>query len=41
MNTMNKMSPDFALENTKGEVVRLSDFRNKKIIILALLRGFA
>lgn len=28
------MAPDFALPNREGEVVRLSDFRGKKVLIL-------
>ena len=28
------MAPDFALPNREGELVRLSDFRGKKVLIL-------
>ena len=27
-------APDFALPNREGEVVRLSDFRGKKVLII-------
>jgi peroxiredoxin len=43
---MNKMitpgvlAPDFALTDVKGDVVRLSDFRGGKVVVLAFLRGF-
>lgn len=33
-------APDFTLTNTDGEPVRLSDFRGRKHVLLALLRGF-
>ena len=39
--TKKDAAPDFALENTFGELISLSDFRGRKIIVLALLRGFA
>ncbi len=28
------MAPDFALEDREGNVVRLSDFRGKKVLIV-------
>jgi peroxiredoxin len=33
-------APDFELEDTTGKIIRLSDFRGKKIVVLAFLRGF-
>ncbi len=32
---------DFSLQNTRGEMVTLSDFKGKKHIVLVLNRGFA
>jgi peroxiredoxin len=34
------IAPDFALEDTRGNEVRLSDFRGKKHVLLVLNRGF-
>lgn len=34
-----KEAPDFALENINNQVVRLSDFRGKKNVILVFYRG--
>ncbi|MEP0804741.1 MAG: redoxin domain-containing protein [Chloroflexota bacterium] len=34
------LAPDFELQDVQGNPVRLSDFRGKKIIVLAFLRGF-
>ena len=34
-------APDFALQDFKGETVRLSDFRGKAHILLVFNRGFA
>jgi peroxiredoxin len=34
------LAPDFELEDVQGSLVRLSDFRGQKIIVLAFLRGF-
>jgi peroxiredoxin len=34
------LAPDFELQNVQGSPVRLSDFRGKKIVVLAFLRGF-
>ena len=36
-----QIAPDFELQDTQGNLIRLSDFRGKRQIILALLRGFA
>jgi peroxiredoxin len=33
-------APDFELSDLHGDRVRLSDFRGKKVIVLAFLRGF-
>lgn len=33
-------APDFALSDLKGKQIRLSDFRENKVVVLALLRGF-
>ena len=33
-------APDFELSDVRGERIRLSDFREKKIVVLAFLRGF-
>jgi peroxiredoxin len=37
--TPGTVAPDFALEDVNGELVRLSDFRGKPVV-LAFLRGF-
>jgi len=33
-------APDFILDDLDGNPVRLSDFRNKKIVLLIFNRGF-
>ncbi len=33
-------APDFEIEDIRGAVVCLSDFRGKKPVVLAFLRGF-
>lgn len=33
-------APDFALCDTQGRVVRLSDFRGKQHVVLVFNRGF-
>ena len=35
-----EIAPDFALTDTNGNEIRLSDFRAKKNIVLTFLRGF-
>ncbi len=35
-----KMAPDFTAKDSAGRTVRLSDFRDKKIIMLVFNRGF-
>ena len=36
-----ELAPDFVLNDTEGNAVRLSDFRGKKVVVLSFLRGFA
>ncbi len=36
----NSTAPDFALEDTQGNTVRLSDYVGKKHVALVLTRGF-
>lgn len=33
-------APDFELTDLNGDQIRLSYFRGKKVVLLALLRGF-
>jgi peroxiredoxin len=33
-------APDFELTDVNGNLIRLSDFRGKKPVVLAFLRGF-
>jgi len=33
-------APDFALEDTRGNLVRLSDYRGRKHVVLVFTRGF-
>jgi len=33
-------APDFELSDLEGQNIHLSDFRAKKIVVLAFLRGF-
>ena len=40
MITPGELAPDFELEDTNGNLVRLSDFRDDKVVVLAFLRGF-
>jgi thioredoxin-dependent peroxiredoxin len=35
MATIGDMAPDFALPNQDGKIIRLSDFRGKKVVIFA------
>lgn len=37
---LNTSAPDFALENFRGERVRLSDFRAQSNVLLVFNRGF-
>ena len=34
------IAPDFALTDTKGDRVSLSDYRGKKHVVLVFTRGF-
>jgi peroxiredoxin len=38
--TPGELAPDFELEDINGKLVRLSDFRGNKPVVLAFLRGF-
>jgi peroxiredoxin len=35
-----QVAPDFELSGLNGNRIRLSDFRGKKVVVLAFLRGF-
>lgn len=35
-----EIAPDFELEAVNGNLVRLSDFRDNKLVVLVFLRGF-
>jgi peroxiredoxin len=37
---LNQPAPDFALTDFNGNEVRLSDFQNKKNVLLVFNRGF-
>jgi len=36
----NAIAPDFELVDTQGRTVRLSEVRDRKIVVLVLMRGF-
>lgn len=36
---LKKLAPDFEMEDYKGETVRLSDFKDKKTVLIVLNRG--
>jgi peroxiredoxin len=38
--TPGEPAPDFELTDTHGNPIRLADFRGKKPVVLAFLRGF-
>ena len=38
--TPGELAPDFELEDVNGKLVRLSDFRGNKPVVLSFLRGF-
>jgi peroxiredoxin len=38
--TPGELAPDFVLNDIENNPVRLSDFRERKVIVLAFLRGF-
>jgi peroxiredoxin len=35
-----KQAPDFTFNDLNGQVIKLSEFRSKKHVVLAFLRGF-
>jgi peroxiredoxin len=37
---LNAMAPDFELRDFNGQLVKLSDFKGKKHLAIALNRGF-
>lgn len=37
---LNSIAPDFELADFNGNLVRLSDFKGKKIVLLVFNRGF-
>jgi len=37
---VNKLAPDFELEDFNGEKFRLSDYRGKSHVLIVLNRGF-
>ncbi len=37
---LNQPAPDFALKDLQGNLIRLSDFRGKKNVVLVFNRGF-
>jgi peroxiredoxin len=37
---VNKLAPDFELEDLNGKMFKLSDFRGKSNILIVLNRGF-
>ena len=38
--SLNTPAPDFTLQNFKGEIVHLSDFRGASNVLLVFNRGF-
>lgn len=40
LTTPGDLAPDFELEDTHGNLVHLSSYRNKKPVVLSFLRGF-
>jgi len=38
--TPGEPAPDFELQDVNGDLVRLSDYRGSKPVVLAFLRGF-
>ena len=35
------IAPDFAIRDSEGRLVQLSDFKNKKSVVLVFNRGFS
>jgi len=38
--TPGELAPDFELTDVNGDLIRLSDYRGSKPVVLAFLRGF-
>ena len=38
---LGKQAPDFTINDFNGQPYKLSDYRGKKHVVLAFLRGFA
>lgn len=38
---LNKAAPDFEMDDYTGKTVRLSDYKNKKIVLIVLNRGLS
>jgi peroxiredoxin len=38
--TPGELAPDFEMEDINGTKIRLSEFRHRKPVVLAFLRGF-
>ena len=38
--TPGELAPDFELEDVNGKLIRLSNYRGSKPVVLAFLRGF-
>jgi peroxiredoxin len=38
---LGKQAPEFSINDFNGQPVRLSDYRGKRHVVLAFLRGFA
>jgi len=38
---VNKQAPDFEIEDFKGDKFKLSDFKEKKNVLIILNRGFS
>jgi peroxiredoxin len=37
---LGKRAPDFVINDLEGQTIRLSDYKERKHVILAFLRGF-
>ncbi len=40
MSELSSLAPDFALPDVNGQLMRLSDFRGQKHVVLVFNRGF-
>lgn len=38
---LKKQAPDFEMNDYKGNTIRLSDFKNKKAVLIVLNRGLS